>query len=91
MCDSQEELPKGYQEASPWVQAAAARLQQHAQGVPLITEERALGHDFGPFDFAVLVRSESGEFRKVYVDVDAETHEEQCLDVGAQLQRERDR
>lgn len=66
-------------------------LEQHAGGQPLITEVKALGPEYGPFDLALLVRAEGGEVRKVYFDVDGETHDEQYQDTTAGQQWVRDR
>ncbi len=70
---------------------AAALIEQHAEGRPLITETRALGKAFGPFDVALLVRACGGALRMLYFDVDCETHEEQCHDTGPAQQWVRDR
>lgn len=91
LCDGEADLPAGYKEASAWAKAAAPLLQQHAGGLELVIEEKALGPDYGAFDFALLVRSEGGELRKVYFDADGETHDEACWDTTAGQQRQRDR
>ena len=91
LCDSQAELPAGYSEASAWAKAAAPLLQQHAGGGMLVTEEKALGRDYGAFDFTLLVHGAGEEPRRLYFDVDGETHEEACWDTAAGQQWERDR
>lgn len=82
LCDKQAELPDGYKEASEWVKAAVPLIQQHSGGELLVTEERALGHTFGPFDLVLLLRSEGGELRKLYFDVDGEKHDENYCDMS---------